>query len=182
MPVDRSPYRRSRGLGGSATSRTPPSFASRSPAVTPGDTPTQPRRWGSNLSTERRERTVVWASCLQKVQALRRGGSWRAGDEGSEGQRDARDGGRVSVEVAAGLGGGGLEGGVGDGVEDELLAQLDLLSTLTYPNSSIRSGVRICSAARHALARRVLYRGVIQVVVRMHTYSMQCMQSEAVRV
>lgn len=105
-------------------------------------------RWGSNLSTQRRERTVIWASCLQKVQALRRGGYWNAGAQDSGLERDC-----PSIDLAGNGDWDALKGSkrndiqlltrVGSGeiaqeTEDELNAQLDLLLSLTYPNSCIR--------------------------------------------
>lgn len=92
----------------------------------------------------------MWASCLQRVQALRRGGPWVAGDACPEGYRNDSAG--------TGAGAAGLSGNDGASpvrgasahsssmgnaarakqVDDELHQQLDLLAGLTYPNSSIR--------------------------------------------
>lgn len=118
----------------------------------------QQRRWGSNLSTQRRERTV-WASCLRRVQALRLGGSWRADNDCSEGQGSTGAVAVAAADLGGGNGGGGASGDPSGAaaaaaaaaaagasqVDDELHEQLDLLATLTYPNSSIRyTGGMIC--------------------------------------
>lgn len=121
-------------------------------------------RWGSNLSVQRRERTVVWASCLQKVQELRQGGSWGASSEVRDQRPEGRGkwssgaarSGTATATTSASLVGGGdtgasLNGVAGDSAvvaerakeeariaEEQLGEQLDLLSRLTYPNSSIR--------------------------------------------
>ncbi|CAN0468267.1 unnamed protein product, partial [Ectocarpus sp. 12 AP-2014] len=105
----------------------------------------QQQRWGSSLSTQRRERTVVWASCLQKVQALRQGGSWhRAEGGGTPAGAGAAavddgllaDGGRASGDRAgAGTTAFPAQHEQQDGAE--LSEQLDILVRLTYPNSSI---------------------------------------------
>lgn len=79
---------------------------------------------------------MVWASCLQEVQALRQGGSWQRGKSGTT----------VAAAGAAALGGDRSDGSVvGRGAKDQqqhaddkLNEQLDVLATLTYPNSSIR--------------------------------------------
>lgn len=105
-------------------------------------------RWGSNLSTQRRERTVIWASCLQKVQTLRRGGCWNAGAQESGRHRDdpsvdlagsgdgdaLKDGKRNDVQLLTSVG----SGEIAEETENELNTQLDLLLSLTYPNSCIR--------------------------------------------
>ena len=92
----------------------------------------------------------MWASCLQKVQALRRGGPWVASDTCPEGYRnDAAGAGAGSAglsrnDVASPVRGASAHSSsMGNAarakqVDDELNEQLDLLGGLTYPNSSIR--------------------------------------------
>lgn len=96
----------------------------------------------SNLSRQRRERGT-WATCLQKVQGLRRGGLWQslsASNQSStvdtSASRNAA-GGR-DQEIGGVDGYGMWDEDVRAGREMELVAQLDVLATLTYPNSSIR--------------------------------------------
>lgn len=157
MPGERSPRRWTRSATSSAS---PSSRHNNSQASTSNNhrqnqqEQQQQRRWGSNLSTQRRDRTVVWASCLQRVQALRRGGPWVAGDACPEGYRNDAAG------AGAGAGAGATDLFGSDGVspvrgasahgssmgnaarakqvDDELHEQLDLLAGLSYPNSSIR--------------------------------------------
>lgn len=116
------------------------------------------RRWGSNLSSQRHER-AIWATCLQTLQRLRRGGSWRPSHTAARMHGDAA--GTVSVEVDVDEQGGsasrngvadfkeyatvatstaapGEGGGTEVELETDLVVQLDTLATLTYPNSSIR--------------------------------------------
>ncbi|CAM9872343.1 unnamed protein product, partial [Ectocarpus sp. 8 AP-2014] len=110
----------------------------------------QQQRWGSSLSTQRRERTVVWASCLQKVQALRQGGSWQRAENG--GTAAAVDAAAAAVSpadddlLAHGGRASGDRAGAGTAAFParpeqlggaELNEQLDILARLTYPNSSI---------------------------------------------
>ncbi|CAM9915143.1 unnamed protein product, partial [Laminaria digitata] len=154
MPGERSPRRWTRGAASSASPSSRHSGSQESPGNNAQQQQQQQRRWRSNLSTQRRDRTVVWASCLQRVQALRRGGPWVAGDACPEGYRSDAAG------AGAGAGATGLSGNgdtapvrgasahsssssIGSNaarakqVGDELHEQLDLLSGLTYPNSSI---------------------------------------------
>lgn len=91
---------------------------------------------------------MIWASCLQKVQALRRGGCWNAGaqesgrhiddpsiDLAGNGDGDAlKDSNRNDIQLLTSIG----SGEIAQETEDELNAQLDLLLSLTYPNSCIR--------------------------------------------
>lgn len=151
MPGERSPRR-----GGWASNGASPSSRRQ---VQP---PEPQRRWGSNLSTQRRERTTVWASCLHTVQSLRQGGSWRATDT-------SNDSARQHIKIDGGDGGGGAcvsrqrendvrGGGNGAkaverpaGAEADLHAQLDVLAALSYPNSSIRC-VYVCTVCLFFLA------------------------------
>lgn len=139
MPGERSPRR-----GGWAANGASPSSRKH------GETQQPQRRWGSNISTQRRERTTVWATCLHTVQALRQGGSWRSIDNDYVNQEANVDGGGGGValrrpESDAGLGQSGAENAVvcSSGAEADLHTQLDVLSALSYPNSSIRS-VTVC--------------------------------------
>ncbi|CAN0130543.1 unnamed protein product [Discosporangium mesarthrocarpum] len=97
--------------------------------------PSDQYRWGSNLSFQRRER-AIWSSCLQTIQGLRQGGpdGSQAQGEGPcasllNGERNIRLEERCFVE--------GGNNGLARTAEAELLAQLDLLGSLTYPNTSI---------------------------------------------
>lgn len=153
MPGERRPRRWAAG-GASGSSASPSSTRGISPAASPAagnnTAPPQQQRWGSSLSTQRRERTVVWASCLQKVQALRQGGSWQRAESGT-----APPAASAAALLAEGnngssssTGGGEARGCVGavaedrQHAEDQLNEQLDILSMLIYPNSSIRYGTR----------------------------------------
>ena len=81
---------------------------------------------------------MVWASCLHKVQALRQGGSWQRGESGTP-TSAAPTAGTVVRDGDSSAGAG--EGAVAQDqqrVVDELNEQLDILTALTYPNSSIR--------------------------------------------
>lgn len=92
----------------------------------------QPRRWASNFSTQRRERQL-WSTSLQKVQALRRGGSWKPHSEQNVavgGARAEEDGHVDGVLNAART--------EDPAANNDLASQLNALITLTYPNSSIR--------------------------------------------
>eukprot|EP00752_Nemacystus_decipiens_P015738 g14050.t1 len=137
MPGERRPRRWATGSAG-GSSESPSSTRRISPAASPArNLAPQQQRWGSSLSTQRRERAVVWASCLQKVQALRQGGSWQRAESGP----------RTNAASTASTGVGGGDGGAGPGVGaaaqdqqravDELNEQLDILIALAYPNSSI---------------------------------------------
>lgn len=77
---------------------------------------------------------MVWASCLQKVQALRQGGSWQRPENGAAAGSLA-DGGSGSASLA---GATALVQQQQQQDDDKLNDQLDILATLTYPNSSIR--------------------------------------------
>lgn len=79
---------------------------------------------------------MVWASCLRKVQALRQGGSWqraegRTATNAASLVRD-RDGSTTAEGADAAV--AQDQQHVGDQLEE----QLDILTSLTYPNSSIR--------------------------------------------
>ncbi|CAM9529608.1 unnamed protein product, partial [Choristocarpus tenellus] len=84
----------------------------------------------SNLSFQRRER-AIWLSCLQKIQDLRRGGSWHGQVQHPQGQH------RGWVRRESGRGSDVFNSSPERTAEAELLTQLDLLATLTYPNSSL---------------------------------------------
>lgn len=142
MPGERRPRRWAAG-GADGSSASPSSTRRISPAASPAGNnnapPQQQHRWGSSLSTQRRERAVVWASCLQKVQALRQGGSWQRSESGTPTKAAptaaalVRDGDTSGAGVGAGAAAQNQQR-----VVDELNEQLDILTALTYPNSSIR--------------------------------------------
>ncbi|CAM9169386.1 unnamed protein product [Ectocarpus sp. 13 AM-2016] len=155
MPGDRRPHRWAGGSSAGSSASPSSSRRTNSAASSPGSRTQQQQqgqqqqRWGSSLSTQRRERTVVWASCLQKVQALRQGGSWQRAESGGTpagaGAYAAAvspaddgvlaDGGRASGDRA----GAGTTAFPARHEQDgaELNEQLDILARLTYPNSSI---------------------------------------------
>ncbi|CBJ28390.1 hypothetical protein Esi_0104_0093 [Ectocarpus siliculosus] len=155
MPGERRPHRWAGGS--SAGSSTPPSSSRRtnSAASSPGSRKQQQQgqqqqRWGSSLSTQRRERTVVWASCLRKVQALRQGGSWQRAESGGTPAGAGAGAAAVSPSDDGILAHGGRASGdrAGAGTAAfparpeqldgaELNEQLGILARLTYPNSSI---------------------------------------------
>eukprot|EP00903_Cladosiphon_okamuranus_P013629 g12693.t1 len=143
MPGERRPRRWAAGAGGgsgspSSSRRISPASSSSASNIAP---PQRQQRWGSNLSTQRRERAVVWASCLQKVQALRRGGSWQRVESGTASNVATVVG---DGDDACSTAGEGVDAAVAQdqqrvGVGDQLEEQLDILTSLTYPNSSISS-------------------------------------------
>ncbi|CAN0321606.1 unnamed protein product [Pylaiella littoralis] len=133
MPDERQPRRWVPGSGG-RSSASPSNTRRFGPGSTETNKPQQQqKRWGSNLSIQRRERAVVWASCLQKVQALRQGGSWQRPENGAAAGSLA-DGGSGSASLA---GATALVQQQQQQDDDKLNDQLDILATLTYPNSSI---------------------------------------------
>lgn len=156
MPGERRPRRWAAAGSGSGSSASPSNtrrFGPGSPDTNttqqqqqqPQQQQRQQKRWGSNLSIQRRERTVVWASCLQKVQALRQGGSWQRPESGVATANalpaggSLVDGGSDSCSTAAAT---ALAQHQQDG--EKLNDQLDILATLTYPNSSIRYAEVFC--------------------------------------
>ena len=162
MPCERSPRRWTRNTASSASpsSRHNSSQASPKNDAQQEQQQQQRRRSGSNLSTQRRDRTVVWASCLQRVRALRRGGPWVAGDTGPEGYRNDAAGAGAGATGLSDNDGASLVRGASahsssmgnaaraNQVDDELHEQLDLLAGLTYPNLSIRyvqSAIFMCT-------------------------------------
>lgn len=94
---------------------------------------------------------MVWASCLQKVQALRQGGHWQRPERGAASSANAATTGNL-VDGGSGSGSAGPAGAT-DALaqqqqqqqdDEKLNDQLDILVTLTYPNSSIRYSSRLC--------------------------------------
>lgn len=178
MPGERRPHRWAGGSSAGSSASPSSSIRTNSAASSPGSRTQQQQgqqqqRWGSSLSTQRRERTVVWASCLQKVQALRQGGSWQRAESGGtpagagDGARAAAvspaddgllaDGGRASGDRAgAGTAPFPARHEQQDGAE--LNEQLDILARLTYPNSSIRYAVGMCR--RYTAVYVLLYKVV----------------------
>lgn len=175
MRGERSPRRWTRG---GASSPSPSSSRSNGRAAT-SNVPQHDRRWGSNISTQRRERTVLWASCLQTVQSLRRGGSWQANRDCGEQGGGRISGARGGSDAIAGEDGNinstgsvQVDGGVGsrdDRAEAELQEQLDLLATLTFPNSSIRfEGCWLFPTEGRVVSR--LFQGCLHPCTMLNTY------------